>query len=190
MPSASARISLARTCCSRAIAATATCSPRAATFKRRSPRFSAGKAACAAAAAARCTWSTQRTACWARPVSWPATSRSPRAPRGRRRRRASSNISVVFFGDGATGAGAFHETLNLAALWRLPVLLRLREQWLRRVHQPRGALQRHARQQLRRALRHPHEDDRRQRPAHRVCGRARGDRNCCATARARTCSSA
>jgi TPP-dependent pyruvate/acetoin dehydrogenase alpha subunit len=32
------------------------------------------------------------------------------------------NISVVFFGDGATGAGSFHETLNLAALWRLPVL--------------------------------------------------------------------
>ena len=31
-------------------------------------------------------------------------------------------ISVVFFGDGATGAGAFHETLNLSALWRLPVL--------------------------------------------------------------------
>ena len=29
---------------------------------------------------------------------------------------------MVFFGDGATGAGAFHETLNLAALWRLPVL--------------------------------------------------------------------
>jgi pyruvate dehydrogenase E1 component alpha subunit len=32
------------------------------------------------------------------------------------------NISVVFFGDGATGAGAFHETLNLAMLWQLPVL--------------------------------------------------------------------
>jgi TPP-dependent pyruvate/acetoin dehydrogenase alpha subunit len=32
------------------------------------------------------------------------------------------HISVVFFGDGATGAGACHETLNLAALWRLPVL--------------------------------------------------------------------
>ena len=27
------------------------------------------------------------------------------------------------FGDGATGAGAFHETLNLASLWRLPLLL-------------------------------------------------------------------
>ncbi len=36
--------------------------------------------------------------------------------------RNAKNISVVFFGDGATGAGAFHETLNLAALWKLPVL--------------------------------------------------------------------
>lgn len=36
--------------------------------------------------------------------------------------QAKRNISVVFFGDGATGAGAFHETLNLAALWRLPML--------------------------------------------------------------------
>jgi acetoin:2,6-dichlorophenolindophenol oxidoreductase subunit alpha len=34
----------------------------------------------------------------------------------------TGNISAVFFGDGATGAGAFHETLNLASLWRLPVL--------------------------------------------------------------------
>ena len=32
-------------------------------------------------------------------------------------------ISVVFFGDGATGAGVFHETLNLASLWKLPLLL-------------------------------------------------------------------
>ncbi len=36
--------------------------------------------------------------------------------------QGKNNISVVFFGDGATGAGVFHETLNLAALWRLPVL--------------------------------------------------------------------
>jgi len=33
-----------------------------------------------------------------------------------------STISVVFFGDGATGAGVLHETLNLAALWKLPLL--------------------------------------------------------------------
>jgi TPP-dependent pyruvate/acetoin dehydrogenase alpha subunit len=36
--------------------------------------------------------------------------------------RSTKNISVVFFGDGATGAGAFHETINLAVLWKLPVL--------------------------------------------------------------------
>jgi acetoin:2,6-dichlorophenolindophenol oxidoreductase subunit alpha len=36
--------------------------------------------------------------------------------------QGKQNISVVFFGDGATGAGAFHETLNLAALWQLPLL--------------------------------------------------------------------
>jgi TPP-dependent pyruvate/acetoin dehydrogenase alpha subunit len=37
--------------------------------------------------------------------------------------QGKQNIAVVFFGDGATGAGVFHETLNLAALWRLPLLL-------------------------------------------------------------------
>lgn len=31
-------------------------------------------------------------------------------------------ISVTFFGDGATNIGAFHESLNLAAIWKLPVL--------------------------------------------------------------------
>ncbi|MDR2314335.1 MAG: thiamine pyrophosphate-dependent dehydrogenase E1 component subunit alpha [Spirochaetaceae bacterium] len=32
------------------------------------------------------------------------------------------NITVSFFGDGATNEGAFHECLNLASVWRLPVL--------------------------------------------------------------------
>ncbi|MCC7463102.1 MAG: thiamine pyrophosphate-dependent dehydrogenase E1 component subunit alpha [Gammaproteobacteria bacterium] len=36
--------------------------------------------------------------------------------------RGERTVSVVFFGDGATGAGAFHETINLASLWKLPVL--------------------------------------------------------------------
>ena len=31
-------------------------------------------------------------------------------------------ITVVFFGDGAVAEGTFHESLNLAALWQLPVL--------------------------------------------------------------------
>ena len=36
--------------------------------------------------------------------------------------RGERTVSVVFFGVGATGAGAFHETINLASLWKLPVL--------------------------------------------------------------------
>ena len=32
-------------------------------------------------------------------------------------------ITCCFFGEGAMAEGAFHESLNLAALWRLPVLL-------------------------------------------------------------------
>jgi pyruvate dehydrogenase E1 component alpha subunit len=36
--------------------------------------------------------------------------------------RGTDRIAVVYFGDGATGSGVFHETLNLAALWKLPVL--------------------------------------------------------------------
>ncbi len=36
--------------------------------------------------------------------------------------RGTGQVAVAFFGDGATNIGAFHETLNLAAVWRLPVL--------------------------------------------------------------------
>src|SRR3984957_16103247 len=32
-------------------------------------------------------------------------------------------LVVCIFGDGAAGAGSLHETLNIAALWRLPLLL-------------------------------------------------------------------
>ena len=33
------------------------------------------------------------------------------------------SIAVAFFGDGAMAEGVLHETLNMAALWRLPLLL-------------------------------------------------------------------
>ena len=36
--------------------------------------------------------------------------------------RGSGQVAVCFFGDGATNIGAFHEALNLAAVWRLPVV--------------------------------------------------------------------
>jgi acetoin:2,6-dichlorophenolindophenol oxidoreductase subunit alpha len=36
--------------------------------------------------------------------------------------RGSGQVAVCFFGDGATNIGAFHEALNLAAIWELPVV--------------------------------------------------------------------
>lgn len=37
--------------------------------------------------------------------------------------KQQKNIAVVFFGDGAMSEGLFHECLNLAALWKLPLLM-------------------------------------------------------------------
>jgi pyruvate dehydrogenase E1 component alpha subunit len=34
----------------------------------------------------------------------------------------SKRVTVAYFGDGASNIGAFHEALNLAGLWKLPVL--------------------------------------------------------------------
>ncbi|WJW76365.1 pyruvate dehydrogenase (acetyl-transferring) E1 component subunit alpha [Thiohalobacter sp. IOR34] len=34
----------------------------------------------------------------------------------------SADVVLCYFGDGATNQGTFHESLNMAALWRLPVL--------------------------------------------------------------------
>ena len=36
--------------------------------------------------------------------------------------RADGGVAVAFFGDGAVAQGAFHEAVNLAAVWRLPVV--------------------------------------------------------------------
>jgi len=38
------------------------------------------------------------------------------------RMRRESNVTACFFGEGAVAEGEFHESLNLAALWGLPVL--------------------------------------------------------------------
>jgi 2-oxoisovalerate dehydrogenase E1 component len=36
--------------------------------------------------------------------------------------RADGTVAVAFFGDGAVASGAFHEAVNLAAVWALPVV--------------------------------------------------------------------
>jgi pyruvate dehydrogenase E1 component alpha subunit len=36
--------------------------------------------------------------------------------------RGESRVAVAFFGDGTANIGAFHEALNLAVVWRLPVV--------------------------------------------------------------------
>jgi acetoin:2,6-dichlorophenolindophenol oxidoreductase subunit alpha len=38
------------------------------------------------------------------------------------RYQGRDDVSVCFFGDGATNIGAFHEALNLASIWKLPAL--------------------------------------------------------------------
>src|ERR687886_1004480 len=34
----------------------------------------------------------------------------------------TDDVAACFFGDGATGAGAFHESFNISAVWKLPVV--------------------------------------------------------------------
>ena len=36
--------------------------------------------------------------------------------------KETSDLALVFFGDGAVNQGTFHETMNLAAVWHLPLL--------------------------------------------------------------------
>jgi len=37
--------------------------------------------------------------------------------------RGDGSVEVAFFGDGAANEGIFHEAMNLAAIWRLPLIL-------------------------------------------------------------------
>ena len=37
--------------------------------------------------------------------------------------REDGNVVAVYFGDGASNTGSFHECLNMASLWKLPVVL-------------------------------------------------------------------
>jgi TPP-dependent pyruvate/acetoin dehydrogenase alpha subunit len=39
------------------------------------------------------------------------------------KREGKGRIAISYFGDGASNTGSFHEGLNLASIWKLPVLL-------------------------------------------------------------------
>jgi acetoin:2,6-dichlorophenolindophenol oxidoreductase subunit alpha len=53
-------------------------------------------------------------------------------------RGAGNRVAVAFTGEGAANQGAFHESLNLAALWKLPVVFVVEDnEWA--ISVPRGA---------------------------------------------------
>ena len=85
--------------------------------------------------------------------------------------RKQPRVAVAFFGDGATNTGTFHESLNLAQLWKVPALFVLEmNAWaestpIAPARADRGLLA--ARRRVRHAL------GRRRRPGRR--GRLRGD---------------
>ena len=118
--------------------ARARAAPRRRRRSRSSPRCTASRRAAAGAAAGRCTCSTPPPASTAATPSSPAACRWPSASPWPTRCRAATGSPRCFFGDGAVAEGEFHESLNLAALWQLPVLFVLREQPLRDGHRARG----------------------------------------------------
>ena len=74
------------------------------------------------AAAAACTCLRRKSACWARAASSARASCKRRARPIAAKLLKTDRVAVAFFGDGAVNNGAFHEGLNLAAIWKLPVL--------------------------------------------------------------------
>ena len=102
-------------------------------------------------------------------------SRSPPAWRWRSRCGSSAQVVACFFGDGAVAEGAFHEGVNMAAIWDLPVVFVCEnnlygastrvDQVMRDTRSPTGP-----------PLRHPGRDRRRQRRAGGLRGGPSGGR--------------
>ena len=90
--------------------------------------------------------------------------------------RGADQVAVASFGDGATGTGSFHEAVNLAALWGLPVVFVCQNNRYAEMTPTAEAQPVARRRRPGRRLRHPRRPGRRQRPRRRPPGPRRGGR--------------
>ncbi len=88
----------------------------------------------------------------------------------------SDRVAVAFFGDGAVNNGAFHEGLNMASIWKLPVLFVCENNEFATEVPFQYASRQPERRGPGRGLRPARRRGRRQRRARRVGRRSRGHR--------------
>ena len=80
------------------------------------------RTASARASAARCTSSTSSAASSAPRASSPQGIPHATGAAWAAQIRKQGQVVLCFFGDGASKQGAFHESLNIASLWKLPIV--------------------------------------------------------------------
>ena len=145
------------------------------------PSCSARRPASRAATAARCTCSTSSAAsCGGWGIVGGHLPIAVGAALALDYDEQADGVVLCQLGDGATNIGAFHEALNLAAIWNLPIVFQIINNLLRHGHVGRDGVGRARAVQARRGLPDARRARRRQRPAGRARGRRRG---CCARAR-------